>query len=96
MTNTPTPAALRRRYPEVAPFVRRMLIELWANRGKGDQLAWRVMSLREAWQEIAWHQAKLAVAIKDGDAELMRELAADVANGAMMLVDILDTGGPVA
>lgn len=78
------------RYPEVAPFVRAMYAELWANAGKGDQAGWRLMSLREAWGEIAWHNAKMATAIKSTDWPLVRELAADVANGAMMLTDILD------
>lgn len=78
------------RYPEVAPFVDKMYEELWANRTKGDQAGWRAMSLREAWQEIAWHLGKLTVATKENDEPLMRELLADVANGAMMMTDILD------
>lgn len=85
----PTLEYLQARYPEVDAFARRMLAELWANRYKGDHEGWRAMSLREAWAEIAWHHAKLAVAIKDRDAGLVRELTADVANGAMMLADIL-------
>lgn len=80
-------------YPEVAPFVQSMYAELFANRGKGDQAGWRKMSLREAWYEISWHSAKLAVAIKEKDESLIRELSADVANGCMMLVDILNTNG---
>jgi hypothetical protein len=74
-----------------------MYAELAANSHKGDQAAWRTMSLREAWQEISWHSAKLAMAIKEGNEPLIRELSADVANGAMMLVDILNNppGGRV-
>lgn len=81
-------------YPEVAPFVTSMYHELVANRHKGNQVGWRSMSLREAWQEIGWHSAKLAVAIKMQDEPAIREFSADVANGCMMLVDILNTFGP--
>jgi len=77
-------------YPELVPFVARMLAELRANSHKGDQEGWRKMPLRQAWHEISWHAAKLAVAIKDDDETKMREYAADIANGAMMLNDILD------
>lgn len=80
---------LAERYPQVDVFRERMLRELWANRGKGDRASWRTMSLRTAWQEISWHAAKLAGAIKAEDIELIHELTADVANGAMMLDDIV-------
>ncbi|MBN9141075.1 hypothetical protein [uncultured Microbacterium sp.] len=85
-------SAAEDRYPEVAPFVASMYAELEANAHKGDQAGWRLMTLRQAWQEISWHTAKLAVAIKGNDDERMREYAADVANGCMMLVDILNHG----
>lgn len=84
---------LRDKYPEVMPFVEQMYKELWDNRSKGDQPAWRQMTLNNAWNEISWHNAKLAVAIRDKDPDLIRELAADVANGAMMLTDILNQIG---
>jgi hypothetical protein len=80
-------------YPEVQSFVGSMYRELLANSHKGDQQGWRSMSLREAWQEISWHAAKLAVAIKTQDEQSIREFSADVANGAMMLVDILNVFG---
>jgi hypothetical protein len=83
---------LRERYPEVGVFVDSMYRELAANAHKGDQEGWRTMTLRQAWQEISWHAAKLAVAIKVNDEHGMREYAADVANGCMMLVDILNHG----
>ncbi|UAJ79973.1 hypothetical protein IT072_02525 [Leifsonia sp. ZF2019] len=51
------------------------------------------MSLRTAWQEISWHAAKLAAAIKAEDVGLIHELTADVANGAMMLDDIVRSYG---
>lgn len=85
-------ATLKARYPEVEPFVESMYDELAANSGKGDQAGWRLMTLRQAWQEISWHTAKLATAIKSNNEPLTRELAADVANGCMMLVDILNHG----
>jgi hypothetical protein len=81
-------AELRETYPEVERFAKRMLEELGANRSKGDQAGWRRMDLRQAWQEIAWHLAKLAVAVRDEDFALIHELAADVGNGALMLDDI--------
>lgn len=80
---------LNKIYPEVEPFVEQMLKELWANRTKGDQAGWQTMSQRQAWSEIAWHLGKLTVAIKEGDVPLIRELCADIANGAMMLDDIV-------
>lgn len=83
-------SGLADRYPEVSTFVASMYRELEANAGKGDQAAWRQMGIREAWQEISWHLGKLTVAIKSEDEKLMRELLADVANGAMMFADILD------
>ncbi|MEN0084017.1 MAG: hypothetical protein AAGC66_04535 [Leifsonia sp.] len=93
MTSEPTLKELAARYPEVDQFRERMLRELWANRGKGDQASWRAMSLRAAWQEISWHAAKLANAIKSEDVALIHELTADVANGAMMLDDIVNSYG---
>lgn len=90
----PTINSLHAQYPEVMPFVDQMLAELWDNRGKGDQAGWRSMTLRQAWSEISWHVAKLAAAVRDEDAALMRELTADVANGAMMLFDIVNLHAP--
>jgi len=85
----PTDEKLRERYPEVDAFAVKMRAELWANRGKGDQAGWRAMTVRQAWSEIAWHNAKMATAIKEQNWELVRELAADVANGALMLDDLI-------
>lgn len=84
---------LRLQYPEVDAFADRMRAELWSNRHKGDHAGWRSMTLRQAWGEISWHVAKMAGALKAEDVELIRELAADVANGAMMLDDILLVSG---
>jgi hypothetical protein len=80
----------RIKYPEVALFVDLMYRELMVNAHKGDQAGWRKMSLREAWAEISWHVGKLTHAIRTEDKALMEEHAADIANGAMMFVDILN------
>lgn len=82
--------SLKDLYPEVEPFVQTMYTELVANQHKGDQAGWRKMSIREAWGEISWHVGKLVNAIRTDDNILMREHAADIANGAMMFVDILN------
>lgn len=84
---------LRLTYPEVDAFADRMRAELWSNRHKGDHAGWRSMTLRQAWGEISWHVAKMAGALKAEDVPTIRELAADVANGAMMLDDILLVSG---
>lgn len=70
-------------YPEVDVFAERMRAELVANAHKGDH--WQNMTVREAWGEISWHVGKLTGAIKASDAAAIRELAADIANGALML-----------
>lgn len=87
----PSDEFLKECYPEVEEFAKQMRRELWSNRAKGDREGWLQMGLRECWGEIQWHSAKLAVAIKYGDADKIREYAADVANMAMMLDDILMT-----
>jgi hypothetical protein len=88
-------SCLDRKYPEVELFAARMLQELADNSGKGDQAGWLSMSLKEAWAEIAWHNAKMATAIKLHQWDLVRELCADVANGAMMLDDIVAKYGGI-
>ena len=87
--DNPTDDELRDIYPEVDAFAKRMRAELWANRHKGDHAGWCSMTLRQAWGEIAWHVGKLAGALKAEDVRQMRELAADIANGALMLDDII-------
>lgn len=89
----PSDSDLRTAYPEVEAFAEQMRKELWSNRHKGDHAGWRSMTLRQAWGEISWHVAKLAGALKAEDVAQIRELAADVANGAMMLDDILLVSG---
>ena len=81
--------ALRAQYPEVDRFAKRMRAELSANSHKGNQGSWLRMSLKEAWIEISWHLGKLTAAMKAEDVSACRELAADIANGAMMFDDII-------
>ena len=70
------------------PFVALMRAELHANAAKGDRPGWLTMTPDRGLLEIYWHTAKLSVAVRDGKAEAIREHAADVANMAMMLLDV--------
>lgn len=83
------------KYADVlTPFVAAMEAELHANSAKGDRPGWLSMSREVALLEIYWHTAKLSAAVKNNDAALIREYCADVANMAMMLLDVcggLDT-----
>ena len=72
----------------LAPFVALMDAELHANAAKGDRPGWLGMSRDVALLEIYWHTAKLSAAVKNNDAALIREHSADVANMAMMLLDV--------
>lgn len=77
------------KYADVlAPFVSMMEAELHANAGKGDRPGWLTMSRDQALLEIYWHAAKLSAAVKNDNAALIREHSADVANMAMMLLDV--------
>lgn len=70
------------------PFVAMMEDELHANAGKGDRPGWLAMSREEVLLEIYYHLAKLQKAVRNDDANGIREYAADVANMSMMAVDI--------
>lgn len=70
------------------PFARLMAKELHANAGKGDRPGWLTMTPAIGMLEIYYHAAKLQKAVKTGNAEGIREYAADVANMAMMLLDV--------
>ncbi|GGX30333.1 hypothetical protein GCM10007242_41170 [Pigmentiphaga litoralis] len=70
------------------PFLALMEAELHANAGKGDRPGWLSMTRQTALLEIYYHVAKLQKAAKNDDAALIREHAADVANMAMMLLDV--------
>lgn len=86
-------------------FVGLMAHELAANNGKGNRPAWLGMERGPAVAEVHWHASKLAVAAKELSvaradcgidstaAEVatrkVREYAADTANCALMLADVL-------
>jgi hypothetical protein len=72
----------------LAPFVALMEAELHSNSRKGDRPGWLSMSPSTALLEIYWHTAKLSAAVKNNDAAAIREHSADVANMAMMLLDV--------
>lgn len=77
-------SALQERYPEVERFAKRMRLELYANRGKGDQASWMAATPRALIEDTLYHLAKLSRAVRDEPA-LVAELCADVANMAMMV-----------
>lgn len=84
-----TGVAIDAKYDDVLlPFARLMAKELHANAGKGDRPGWLMMTPAIGMLEIYYHAAKLQKAIKDGNGEGIREYAADVANMAMMLLDV--------
>ena len=85
----PATAVIDAKYDDVLlPFARLMANELHANAGKGDRPGWLQMSAAVAMLEIYHHAAKLQKAVKDGGGDAIREHAADVANMAMMLLDV--------
>jgi hypothetical protein len=70
------------------PFVSLMRRELHANCGKGDRPGWLAMSPEVALLEVYYHLAKLQKAVKHNDGPAIMEFSADVANMAMMVLDI--------
>ena len=89
MSTDKTEQALRGKYGNVlGPFVVLMETELHTNARKGDRPGWLTMSREQGLLEIYWHTAKLSAAVKNNDAALIREHSADVANMAMMLLDV--------
>lgn len=80
---------LQGKYGDVLrPFLTMMEKELHINAGKGDRPGWLSMTPDVAMLEIYYHSAKLQKAVKKGDLDGVREYAADVANMAMMMVDV--------
>lgn len=87
---------LAAKYDDVLiPFVERMRHELHANSGKGDREGWLSMSPETCLLELFYHMGKLQKAVKDvnpnakgADVCYVAEHAADVANLAMMMVDL--------
>jgi len=77
------------KYDDVlVPFVAAMRKELHANSGKGDRPGWLAMDANTALLEVYWHAAKLSAAVKNNDGPAIQEHSADVANMAMMVLDI--------
>ncbi|HBO4166788.1 TPA: hypothetical protein L4T92_001382 [Pseudomonas aeruginosa] len=70
------------------PFLKLMEHELHANAEKGDSPGWLQMDRKTALLEIYYHLGKLQKATRDNDPAGIVEYAADVANMAMMLVDV--------
>lgn len=71
------------------PFMALMEAELHANSGKGDRPGWLRMTKWQALGEIKHHYQKLDVAVAEGDPARIKEHAADVANCALMLLDVV-------
>lgn len=78
------------------PFLALMRKELHANAGKGDREGWLAMHPAECLLELYYHMSKLQKAVKDNNSEGIREFSADVANMAMMMVDICQLLAPPA
>lgn len=70
------------------PFLAMMRRELEANSSKGDRPGWLAMDPNTAMLEVYWHAAKLSAAVKNRDVQAITEHAADVANMAMMVLDV--------
>lgn len=75
----------------VDKFSDAMLKELIANDDKGgrndEKEGWLTMTDKENVSEIYYHTGKLQAALKAGDLNLIKELSADIANGALMVYD---------
>jgi Lar family restriction alleviation protein len=88
-SESPSAKSLGAKYDDtLLPFVALMRRELHANAGKGDRPGWLTMDRKTAILEVHHHIAKLQKATLNNDAEGIREFAADVANMAMMVVDV--------
>jgi hypothetical protein len=89
LTNTVTVNAGADKYDDVLlPFLSLMRRELHANCGKGDRPGWLSMDAETALLEVYYHLAKLQKAVKQNDGPQIMEFSADVANMAMMVLDI--------
>jgi hypothetical protein len=77
------------KYDEVLlPFLALMRKELHANAGKGDRPGWLKMDRKTALLEVHHHLAKLQKAVLSDDHRGVIEYSADVANMAMMVLDV--------
>ena len=70
-------------------FGKLMKHELDENFFKGDREKWLNMSKDEALMEIRYHLEKLEVAVEMGDKDKITENATDVANCAMIFLDVM-------
>jgi ribA/ribD-fused uncharacterized protein len=70
------------------PFLALMDFELHANAGKGDRPGWLGMDRSTVLLEVYYHLAKLQKAVRQDERAAIQEYAADVANMAMMVVDV--------
>lgn len=87
--NAAPPIAPAEKYDDVLmPFLSLMRKELHANSRKGDRPGWLSMDANTALLEVYWHSAKLSAAVKNNDGPAIQEHSADVANMAMMVLDI--------
>lgn len=87
--STLLPNAPAGKYTEVLiPFMALMEAELHANSSKGDRPGWLAMTPSAALLEIYGHTAKLSAAVKNWDRIKIKEHSVDVANMAMMLLDV--------
>lgn len=87
----PLPAVVQepQKYDDVlVPFLSLMRRELHANSGKGDRPGWLSMDANTALLEVYYHLAKLQKAVRNNDGPGIQEYAADVANMAMMVLDV--------
>lgn len=77
------------KYDDVlAPFLTLMRRELHANSRKGDRPGWLAMDANTLLLDVYWHAAKLSAAVKHNDGPAIQEHSADVANMAMMVLDV--------
>lgn len=72
----------------IGVFSRLMRKELIANSRKGDRPGWMRQAARNIVSDIYYHTGKLQMAVEKGDIEQVKEYAADVANLALMVVDV--------
>ena len=70
------------------PFMAMMRKELHANSHKGDREGWLKMDVGRATHEIYHHYEKLENAAGARDYPQIAEYCADIANCAMMVVDV--------
>lgn len=68
-------------------FQQEMIHQLAANERKGDRAGWLACDPMQLVIEVYYHTGKLQEAVKNNNADLIKEYSADVANLAMMVLD---------